>query len=156
MDDVYIGASIVLITSITTLIVSETLRYFYSVRVEREKSELKQKDDARNFRLNSINEMKEELIKLRIALSNRCTEDLPLVKPFKQSDFIEILRGLTKLKSNFFTFSETKDLGLSMHELVGELFDFDEAIGAVTDFNKIEETVKKLNEKIEILLEISL
>jgi len=152
MNDIIVGAAIVLIT----LFVEETLRYFYSVRVEKQKIKLKQQEDTKNFRLNSIKEMKEELVKLRIQLFDSCSVESRTIIPFEASDFSDILRELHRLKSNFFTFPETKDLGLLIQILIQKFYDFEGLIKRETDCIKIKEPFRELMKTIQMLEETPL
>ncbi len=150
MSDIIIGAAIVLIT----LFVEETIRYFYSIRVEREKAKIKQEEDARNFRLNSIKEMKEELIEVRFDLAKFFVESSnPIIRG---SDLLNSILRLYKMKANLYTYSGTKDLAVVMDELGEELFNFEKVAVLERDPNKLAELHKKLVVKIEELLKIAL
>lgn len=156
MNDITLGAIIAFLSAIVTLIVSQILGYFLSVRVEREKTKLKQLEDAKTFRLNSIKEMKKELIEVRLDLSkfymdSSFSEESPGSRIPKHDLYNSYLRLLV-LKSNLHTYSETKDLAKIIDELHEELWNFQKVVESEGNSNKIEELYKKLVGRIETLL----
>ena len=143
MDEFTLGATIAFLSSIGTLIVSQILGYYLSIR-------LKQKEDAKNFRLISINKMKNELGEIKSFLTQYLLKDhFP-----DKAKIIEIHLKLYKLKSDFHTFSETKDLAEAIDKLYIEIKDFELAkIAENSDYLKL---FSKLIEQIDLLSETSL
>ena len=152
MSDVYVGAAIVLIT----LVVEETVRYFYSIRVEREKLKLKQKEDANNFKLNNIKKMKDVLIKLRVYLAHYYGQDVKKLDPLSVSkQSLDMIIELIKLKSDLYTYKETIKLGKSIDVLYKDVENFQHLILFGSDANKKVKAYKQLTEKIEKLLKMN-
>ncbi len=93
---------------------------------------------------------------MRLALAEyylQDTQEKSFSKTFKIHDAI---LNIIKLKSDLFTFSETKDLAEAIDEIQIEVTNFERTVDMKINSNKNAELYKKLKDKIEKLLKTSL